>query len=33
MDEENLKETLAHGGLGSLPLITSVLEVRIRLGK
>ena len=33
MEEENLKETLAHGGLVSLPIITSVLEVSIRLGK
>ena len=33
MEEENLKETLAHGGHVSLPIITSVLEVSIRLGK
>ena len=33
MNKENLKETLAHGGLVSLPIITSVLEVSIRLGK
>lgn len=33
MEEEDLKETLAHGGLVALPIITSVLEVSIRLGK